>query len=164
MTAVLLNGVNMVYVNEVLNQLKIAVESVNVLLSYLNKENLDLKPIKDKRSLGELAQHVCECIGADLQIVEGSSKNEMEKYYNSVRCSTLNELQELLTKNIHALQKQYLTYSEIELFEMKTSYWGTCYSRFEWLIQILAHFYHHRAQLHLLITQNIKETNIALFE
>lgn len=164
MTAVLLNEVKMMYVEAVLNQLIVAVESTKLLLSYLNEENFDLTPSKGKRSIGELAQHVCECIGADLQIVEGASKIEMEKYYNSVQCRTVQDLQALLIHNVNALQEKYLTYDKNKLFEMKTSYWGTCYSRFEWLVQILAHFYHHRAQLHLLITQYIKETNIVLFE
>jgi uncharacterized damage-inducible protein DinB len=164
MTAVLLNGVKMVYVEEVLNQLNVAVESVKVLLNFLNEENLNLRPIEGKRSIGELAQHLCECIGADLKIVEGYSQTEMEQYYNSVSCYTIRDLQELLSNNIHALHLQYLNYTESELFEIKTSYWGASYSRFEWLVQIVAHFYHHRAQLHLLITQYIKEITIPLFE
>ncbi|MBP0724679.1 DinB family protein [Bacillus sp. RG28] len=154
----------MVYVEEVLNQLNVAVESVKVLLNYLNEENLNLRPIEGKRSIGELAQHQCECIGADLKIIEGSTQYEMEQYYNSIRCYTIRDLQELLTNNIHTLHQQYLNYTESELFEIKTSYWGASYSRFEWLVQIVAHFYHHRAQLHLLITQYINEITIPLFE
>ncbi|MDX8367074.1 hypothetical protein SLH52_17980 [Cytobacillus sp. IB215665] len=46
-----------------------------------------------------------------------------------------------------------------------TSYWGVTYTRFDWLLEIVAHLYHHRGQLHATLVHYYKQDpNILLFE
>lgn len=34
------------------------------------------------------------------------------------------------------------------------SYWEVTYSRYEWLLEIVAHIYHHRGQLHAILVHS----------
>lgn len=44
-----------------------------------------------------------------------------------------------------------MEFYEEELHMEMTSYWGTTYSWYEWLIEITTHLYHHRGQLHSML-------------
>ncbi|WP_234007866.1 hypothetical protein [Lysinibacillus sp. FJAT-14745] len=44
-----------------------------------------------------------------------------------------------------------MNYTEVDLQDKLTSHWGVTYSRYEWLLEILAHVYHHRGQLHAML-------------
>ncbi|MBD8842007.1 MULTISPECIES: hypothetical protein [Paenibacillus] len=55
--------------------------------------------------------------------------------------------------------------TEDELLREKTVFWGGVHSRFEWLLDTQAHFYHHRGQLHAMLVHVLKrEPNVQLFE
>ncbi|PGS46134.1 damage-inducible protein DinB [Bacillus sp. AFS041924] len=151
------------YIKNVIHQLSLCVESVFEMMEMINEEDLHFRPIDDKKSIGELVQHVCELIGADLEIMRGTSQEMMANYYTKVKCSTLDEMKSLLQKNVHDLNEIFFNMKDEELFEKTTSYWGLQYSRFEWLLEILVHFTHHRAQLHMQLVQKKGNINIQLF-
>ncbi|MEE6452028.1 DinB family protein [Gottfriedia acidiceleris] len=133
------------------------------MIDLINEEDLNFQPIEDKKSIGELVQHLCELIGADMEIMSGASQEMMVHYYTLVECKSLVEMKSLLQKNFHELKEFYLNMNENDLVAKTTSYWGLQYSRFEWLLEILVHFTHHRAQLHMLLVQKKGDINIALF-
>ena len=59
--------------------------------------------------------------------------------------------------NFHSLKNNYMKLSDTELLSRTTSYWGVTYTRYEWLLEILAHVYHHRDNYMLcLFTVTIK--------
>ncbi|PEL10547.1 DinB family protein [Bacillus sp. AFS017336] len=151
------------YVENVINQLCLSVKTVFEMLELITEEDLNFRPIDDKKSIGELAQHLCELIGADLKIMSGVSQEAMVVYYSEVQCTSLIEMKKLLQKNFHDLKENYLKMNGQDLFEEVTSYWELKYSKFEWLLEILVHFTHHRAQLHTLLVQKKGKINIALF-
>ncbi|MCW3793274.1 hypothetical protein OM416_16910 [Paenibacillus sp. LS1] len=55
--------------------------------------------------------------------------------------------------------------TEDELLGETTAFWGGVHSRFEWLLDTQAQFYHHRGQLHAMLVHVLKrEPNVQLFE
>ncbi|MEH7454344.1 DinB family protein [Gottfriedia acidiceleris] len=133
------------------------------MIDLINEDDLNFRPVEDKKSIGELVQHLCELIGADMEIISGVNQEMMVNYYTGVKCKSLVDMKSLLQKNFHELKEFYFNLKEIDLVEKTTSYWGLQYSKFEWLLEILVHFTHHRAQLHMLLVQKKGDINIALF-
>ncbi|WP_141546924.1 DinB family protein [Bacillus sp. AFS053548] len=151
------------YIENVIHQLSLCVKSVLEMIDLINEEDLKFRPVEDKKSIGELVQHLCELIGADMEIMRGVSQEMMVNYYTEVECKSLVDMKRLLQKNFHELKEVYFNMKENDLVEKTTSYWGLQYSKFEWLLEILVHFTHHRAQLHMLLVQKKGDINIALF-
>nr|WP_129689342.1 DinB family protein [Gottfriedia acidiceleris] len=151
------------YIENVIHQLSLCVKSVLEMIDLINEEDLNFRPVDEKKSIGELVQHLCELIGADIEIMSGASQEMMANYYTVVECKSLVEMKSLLQKNFHELKEFYFNMKENDLVEKTTSYWGLQYSKFEWLLEILVHFTHHRAQLHMLLVQKKGDINITLF-
>lgn len=151
------------YIENVFNQLSLCVKSVLEMIDSIKEEDLNFRPVEHKKSIGELVQHLCELIGADMEIMSGVSQEKMVNYYRVVKCNSLVEMRYLLQKNFDELKKYYFNMKKNDLVEKTTSYWGLQYSKFEWLLEILVHFTHHRAQLHMLLVQKKGDINIALF-
>ncbi|PFH81683.1 damage-inducible protein DinB [Bacillus sp. AFS088145] len=151
------------YIENVIHQLSLCVKSALEMIDLINEEDLKFRPVEDKKSIGELVQHLCELIGADMEIMSGVSQEMMVNYYTEVECKSLVDMKSLLQKNFHELKEFYFNMKENDLVEKTTSYWGLQYSKFEWLLEILVHFTHHRAQLHMLLVQKKGDINIALF-
>ncbi len=152
------------YVESVIHQLRISVDSVIHMIDCLSDDDFNYRPIVNKKSIGELVQHLCELIEADLLISSGATKLEMEEFYESVKCHTIVDLKALLLNGREQLNKIYKLYNEEELMQKMSSYWGVEYTRFEWLLEILVHFTHHRAQLHTLIVMKNGDIRVSLFE
>jgi len=151
------------YIENVIHQISLCVKSVLEMIDLINEEDLSFRPVEEKKSIGELVQHLCELIGADIEIMSGASQEIIVKYYTKVECKSLVEMKSLLQKNFHELKEFYFNMKEKDLVEKTTSYWGLQYSKFEWLLEILVHFTHHRAQLHMLLVQKKGDINIGLF-
>ena len=66
------------------------------------------------------------------------------------------QIQQTMIQGYDLLSKTFLSYPNEQLAEIKTAYWGISYSRFEWLLEIVTHFYHHRGQVHILLCEHIK--------
>lgn len=152
------------YIESVIHQLRFSVNSVVHMIDSLCEEDLHYRPMVNKKSIGELVQHLCELIEADLLISSGATKIEMEEFYHSVKCHNIVDLKALLSNGIEQLTKTYKLYNEEELKQKKSSYWGVEYTRFEWLLEILVHFTHHRAQLHALVVMKNGDMQVSLFE
>lgn len=76
--------------------------------------------------------------------------------------SSLAEIEAAIDNSFQVLVEAYDKYSDNQLAEELESYWGT---RYEWLLEIVAHIYHHRGQLHaMLVHAYRKDPQIALFE
>lgn len=152
------------YVSSVFHQIKIAVDSVIEIINQLPETDLNSKPIDDKRSYIELLSHISLICKADLLILNEASLIEMQEYYERNTLRTIEEIKKKLILNYNELVEEFSCFSEEELFEYKESYWGVRYTRFEWLLEILSHLYHHRSQLHSYISIDFKEIKFQLFE
>ncbi len=89
----------------------------------------------------------------------------MISYYAGVSYNTLDSIKEGLITNFYTLKNNYWKLSNDKLISETTSYWGVTYTRYEWLLEILAHVYHHRGQLHSMLVHCCdKDLNILMFE
>lgn len=148
-----------------LHQIEIAVETIIQIIETLTEDDVQKRPTADKHSIGELLEHLAVICEADRRIAKEAKQTEMEEFYTGVSYKTLASIKAGLLTNFKALKNEYLTLSEEELKEETTSYWGVTYTRYEWLLEILAHIYHHRGQLHAMLVHCYQQDpNILLFE
>ncbi|MCG7343169.1 DinB family protein [Sporosarcina sp. ACRSL] len=153
------------YVKATLNQISIAVRSITTMMDQLEPSELDVKPTDNKFSIGQLLAHVSLICQADLLISDEASEEQMSTYYSSNPLQSIAEMKEALLANFTSLENRYFKYTEEDLMQTTTSYWGVSYTRFEWLLEISSHLYHHRGQLHaMLVYCARKDPEVALFE
>ncbi|MED0932986.1 DinB family protein [Bacillus mobilis] len=152
------------FVESALHQLKVAVDTSIQMLNQYNEADLQIQPIHAKRSVFEMCTHLSLICHADLLILNGITEKQLHTFYKEQTPETITQLQQTMIQGYDLLSKTFLPYSNEQLAEMKTAYWGISYSRFEWLLEIVAHFYHHRGQIHILLCEHIKEPNIPLFQ
>ncbi|MGE6614224.1 DinB family protein [Peribacillus sp. NPDC076916] len=139
------------YCKSALHQIKVAVTTIVEMIEKLAENDLQKRPTPNKHSIGELLEHIAIICEADSLISDGASQDKMNKFYSNVSYKSLNEMKEALIKNHQFLEDKFMNFTEIELQEEITSYWGVTYSRYEWLLEIVAHVYHHRGQLHSML-------------
>lgn len=140
-----------IYCESALHQMEVLIDTVLAISSKLNEADLKKRPTSDKHSIGELLEHIAVICEADWLISLEATKEQMDQFYAKVSYTDINSINRNLVKNYQLLKKRYLSLSEEELKMKTTSYWGVTYTRFEWLVQILAHLYHHRGQLHAML-------------
>ena len=149
----------------VLHQIELAVNTIVQIIGNLDEEDLQIRPNPKKYSIGELLEHLAVIFEADWRISNEASEEEMISYYAGVSYNTLDSIKEGLITNFYTLKHNYLKLSNDELISETTSYWGLTYTRYEWLLEILAHVYHHRGQLHSMLVHCCdKDLNILMFE
>ncbi|GIN72852.1 hypothetical protein J14TS2_33270 [Bacillus sp. J14TS2] len=148
-----------------LHQIEVAMETIIQIIGTLSEEDILKRPTADKHSIGELLEHLAVICEADRRIAQEATQTEMEEFYTGVSYKTLASIKAGLLTNFKALKNEYLNLSEEELKQETTSYWGVTYTRYEWLLEILAHIYHHRGQLHAMLVHCYQQDpNILLFE
>ncbi len=153
------------YTASALNQMEIALKTTIEMIETLEEDDLQKSPANNKRSIGELLEHIAVICKADLLISNGATQKEMTEYYSSVSLKSVEDVKDAIAYNYEILKDSYRILTESELQERTTSYWGATYTRYEWLLEIVAHIYHHRAQLHTLLVYCYgKDLNILLFE
>lgn len=131
----------------------------------LTDSDLESRPTRGKHSIGELLEHIAIICEADILISNEATQDEMNAYYANVHLKNLDEIKSAIRQNQQRLQDKYQSYSEEEILQKTTSYWGVTYTRFEWLLEIVAHLYHHRGQLHAMLVHCLKnDPKVALFE
>ena len=153
------------YCRSALNQLKLALTTTVEIMDTLDETDLGNRPSPNKHSIGEVLEHIALICRADLLIAGGATKEEMDRFYSSVSYRSLKEMRTAIFAHYGHLEEQYSHLSEDELQQPVTSYWGVNYSRYEWLLEIVAHVYHHRGQLHAMLVHCYgKDPKVALFE
>ena len=153
------------YCQSALHQIKIAVSTIIEMIDKLEESDLPKRPTPNKHSIGELLEHIALICKADALIAEGASQEEMSAFYSSVVYENLDEIKVALQANYQLLEDKFMEFTEGELQQEITSFWGVTYTRFEWLLEIIAHIYHHRGQLHAMLVHCYrKDPEISLFE
>ncbi|TGB01933.1 DinB family protein [Halobacillus salinus] len=153
------------YCQSAFHQLEVVIASISEMVGQLNEEDLSFRPTVGKRSIRELLEHIASIPLADGHIANEATQEEMETFYASISLNTKDEILETLFDHFSQLKIQFENYTEDQLFTETTSWWGVTYTRFGWLLQIIAHMYHHRGQLHaVLVHVYEKDPEIMLFE
>lgn len=150
------------YLQNTFHQIQFTINSIKGLIEILDESDFQIAPIKGKRTVGELVSHIAILCKADLQIIEQATIEEMDAFYERY---TVNSKKEMLQQLNEGYEELVWFYENLtDTFNRATSYWGTTYSYFEWLLEVLAHLNHHRAQLHLYIILLGKNPDVLLFE
>lgn len=152
------------YLSSTIHQIRIAMDSVIEMMEQLNETELTTCPISGKRTYQELLAHISLICHADLLIMKEATIEEMNSFYESHSLHRAAEMKEALKRSYQVLVDAFSHYSEAELNEVKTSYWGVSYTRYEWLLEILCHLNHHRSQLHTWMSISGREPKVQLFE
>ncbi|WP_112180253.1 MULTISPECIES: DinB family protein [Paraliobacillus] len=151
--------------DRVLHQIEVAVKTVIKIVDTLEEEDLQKKPTANKHSIGQLLEHIAVICKADWLISNQATQAEMESFYSTISYQTLDAIKEGLLTNFDSLKKNYMALSKEELQSETTSHWGLVYTRYEWLLEIVAHIYHHRGQLHAMLVHCYdKDPEVLLFE
>ncbi|WP_028594313.1 DinB family protein [Paenibacillus assamensis] len=149
----------------VLHQIEIVVSTIIQICDTLTDEDLQKRPTPDKHSIGELLEHIAVICAADWRISQGATLAEMEDFYSSVSYPTLDSIKAGILDNFAALKHNYMNLTDEQLLTETTSYWGNTCTRYEWLLEIIAHLYHHRGQLHAMLVHCYnKDPKVMLFE
>jgi len=148
-----------------LHQIRVAINSLVELVDCLEEHDLQQRPTAAKHSIGELLEHIATVCRADYYIAYGANQEDMATFYSTVSLTSKVKIKEALLSNYTFLQERFMEFNEEELHVEMTSYWGTTYSRYEWLVEITAHLYHHRGQLHsILVHCYSMDLKVQLFE
>lgn len=148
-----------------LHQIEVALQKTMDIMQYLTEEDLPLRPTPGKMSIRELLEHIATICRTDTYISLGCSEKKMANMYEEIHLGTLDEIRTEMKRSFFLLKETYAQYTDEELQQPVTSYWGVCYTRFEWLVEITAHIYHHRGQLHTVLTHCCgKDYDLVLFE
>lgn len=149
----------------VLHQIEVAVKTLIKIVSQLEETDLQKRPTPHKQSIGELLEHIAIICEADWRIANEATQEEMETFYANVSYKTVKSIEKGLMTNFQSLKNHYMKLSDTELLSRTTSYWGVTYTRYEWLLEILAHVYHHRGQVHAMLVHCYdKDPKISMFE
>lgn len=152
------------YCKTALHQIQICIEILVKMINQLEEKDLHERPASDKRSVGELLEHIALICEADWRISIEASQEDMEAFYSSVSYKNLQSIREGLLEHFESLCSNYKKLSEEALLTETTSHWGVTYTRYEWLLEIVAHMYHHRGQLHTMLVHCGKDPGLLLFE
>lgn len=155
-----------IYCQGIFKQMDIAVDSVIKLINTLSDEDLSIRPTAEKMSIGELLAHLSVLCKADFLIGKGVSEEEIDLFYEEAEpAPNLDAIAQALLQHYNFLKEGIAQLDESELLQQTTAFWGGTHSRYEWLLDTQAHFYHHRGQLHAMLVHVLKrEPNVQLFE
>lgn len=119
------------------------------------------------RTCFELLTHIALIPEADVMLIKGASEAEMHDYYHywQKEVTSIEVFEARLELSMNILMDFYNQLEEDELLETKMTYWQTRQTYLDWLLVILTHLTHHRAELHSAIKQFGEDTEtIQLFE
>lgn len=132
-----------------LEELGVGVRTTKKLLKRVKPGEWDFRPADNMRSLGELANHLVQIPLIDLAILQEKSEEEVRRMEAEHTASDPEELCELMERGFQLLC-DYMRSLEEEAFLTRTTrpfYAEHGSTQAKWLIEIVTHIYHHRAQL-----------------
>jgi len=150
-----MNGVEQIR-NHLLDELELAVRTVESLLARINQDEWGYRPADNMRTLLELTHHLVSIPATDLVILQEKTQEEVDQIETSVK--EMKDPQELAARfraNYDLLREYMLSLSEDELLHKPTKAFylehGTV--QIKWLIEIVTHSFHHRSQLYNYLKQ-----------
>jgi uncharacterized damage-inducible protein DinB len=106
------------------------------------------RPRENMRTLLELANHLAQIPALDLAILQGSSEPAVRAMESTLTVLDPSELIHTWHLGLARVTEYFNGLTEEE-FEQKvsTAFYGHKATQAEWLLEIITHTYHHRAQL-----------------
>ena len=131
-----------------LDELERIVRNCCRMFGMLRDEHLGFSPGENMRSLRELANHLSQVPAVDLAILRGGKQEEiqaLERAKDAGSGKDWAETMELGRSELHRYMER-LTLDEFENAS-GTAFYGRTQTNAQWLLEIVTHIYHHRAQL-----------------
>lgn len=136
--------------DHLLHELEHGVRTTKGLVSRITPEQWDYRPKENMRTLLELTHHLVMLPATDLAILQEKQGPEFEKIEGDIKPVTDPErLGELMQQSYEALRQYMLSLSEEDFLHKATKpfYADISNVQVKWLIEIVTHLFHHRAQL-----------------
>ncbi|WP_144510696.1 DinB family protein [Bacillus sp. FJAT-22090] len=144
---------------DILNQLKFISHTIEQMFQHVDVKIVQEYPVAGKMSVWEVCIHLSQIPKADLLIQKSYTKQQMATYYKTNMPINVEDAKIQFITGIEELVSFFEELPQDQWSKRFTTYWGSEYSRLEWLIQIVTHLVHHRAQLYqylLLLDQDIE--------
>lgn len=138
-----------------LEELKKITENCCRLMSLAKEVHLDYRPQDGMRSLAELANHLAQVPAIDLTILKGTPEKEVQEAERALNrpdpagwCEVMREGERELYRYIERLS--------LDEYENNsgTAFYGRTQTNAQWLLEIITHLYHHRAQFFMYLKLN----------
>lgn len=138
------------------------VRTTSNLLEKADQSVFDFRPSDNMRTLLELANHLVQISHVDLAILQEKSEKEIRELEKKLSAQNVAELTHVLEEGYHLLKSYFLSLSEEEFLnkETKAFYAEKGMTQAKWLVEIVTHAFHHRAQLFTYLKQTKHEVNM----
>jgi len=120
------------------------------LMDKIKSDDWEYRPTPVMRSLKEVAQHLAAIPGADLLIMQEKGEDEVSAYERSVgETDTSAEMKDTMVKGYTELAMYMESLSVYAYLNeiTKAFYADSGFTQARWLLEVITHTYHHRAQL-----------------
>ncbi len=125
------------------------INSVLKLTDKIKMEDWDYRLSPEMRTLGETVQHLAAVPGADLLIMQEKGQEEVSAYEKSVAVQDIEKVKEFMVKGYRDLN-MYMESLSVHAFLNETTkafYAEAGVTQARWLLEVITHVYHHRAQM-----------------
>ncbi|MCM3719396.1 DinB family protein [Fictibacillus phosphorivorans] len=138
------------------------VRTTSQLLKKADPSVYDFRPAENMRTFLELANHLVQISHVDLAILQEKSEKEIRELEKKLSAQNVAELTHVLEEGYHLLKSYFLSLSEEEFLnkETKAFYAEKGMTQAKWLVEIVTHAFHHRAQLFTYLKQTKHEVNM----
>jgi uncharacterized damage-inducible protein DinB len=143
------NNVNIIR-DHLLHELGLAADTAKGLVRLINSEQWNYRPRENMRSLLELTHHLVTTPASDLAIMQEKSETEVHKIEGDIKGVTDPEkLCEVMQQSYEAFKSYIQSLDEEEFVNKSTKafYSDEGKEQVKWLIEVVTHMFHHRAQL-----------------
>ena len=131
-----------------LTELERIAANVGRMLAQLKPEHYGYSPHDGMRTLLELANHLAQIPAMDLRLLRGDKEPELARREEELTRESTAELGDVLREGVKdmAAYFEHLSFDDYENGS-GTAYFGRTQTNAQWLLEVITHMYHHRAQL-----------------
>ncbi|WP_235281611.1 DinB family protein [Thermoactinomyces daqus] len=132
-----------------LEELDLLVRTTHRLIDQIEEDDWSFRPHESMRTLQELATHLVQIPATDLAILQENDEIAIRKLEKNLTPKTREDYHRILTKGFAELTAYMDSLSEDFFIHRKTRayYNQQPVTQAKWLIEIITHMAHHRAQL-----------------
>jgi uncharacterized damage-inducible protein DinB len=122
--------------------------SLEELFSQVQPEHLNWRPRENMRTLLELANHLAQIPSVDLKILQGGTEAEVRALEQALYRREPSAWIAVWKDGVDAVSRFYESLTpEAFAHDVARAFYGHAAPLSEWLLEIITHAYHHRAQL-----------------
>jgi uncharacterized damage-inducible protein DinB len=145
-----------------LEEFYVVVRTTNQLLQKADPSVYDFRPAENMRSFLELANHLVQIPHIDLAILQEKTEEEIRQLEKKLSAENVRQLTHVLEEGYHLLKSYFLSLSEEDFLQKETKafYAEKGVTQAKWLVEIVTHAFHHRAQLFTYLKQTKHEVNM----